>query len=58
MITRASFVDGLLAEVPEAGPTVAEHLEDNYGELLLHLLMSDLQRLSVGTFAEGHRGVT
>lgn len=53
MITRTLFVDELLAAVPEAGAIVAEHLADNDGELLLHLLMSDLLRMGVAAFGDG-----
>jgi hypothetical protein len=42
---------GVAALAPEV------RLEDHYGQLLLHLLMSDLQRLSVSAFADGHRDV-
>lgn len=45
-ITRATFAQDLLAAVPIAQATVDEHLRDN-DELLLHLLMADLLRLTV-----------
>ena len=38
MITGVSFVDDLVAAVLEVGDTIGEHLEDQEGELLLHLL--------------------
>lgn len=47
------FVDLVVARVPEAVPTVREHLADNDGELLLHLLMADLRRLAVNWFDQG-----
>lgn len=43
-MTADHFVERLAAEVPEARPALAEHLEQN-GQLLLHLLMADLVRL-------------
>jgi len=33
---------------------VEEHLHDNDGELLLHLLTADLRRLAIAWLAEGH----
>jgi hypothetical protein len=56
VITRADFVDELKRAVPESDDLVAEHLADN-GELLLHLLMSDLLRMTVSTFHEGQPAV-
>jgi hypothetical protein len=49
-VTEASFVEQLLAEVPEAGEVVSEHLSDQHGELLLHHLMADLLRFTVHAF--------
>lgn len=43
-MTRDRFVTGLLASLPEAAPLVAEHLDDQDGSLLLHLLVADLRR--------------
>jgi hypothetical protein len=57
VITGDDFVDELKVAVPESGDLVTEHLADN-DELLLHLLMSDLLRLTVSTFSEGQTGVT
>jgi hypothetical protein len=57
VITRDDFLDQLKVAVPESDNLVIEHLADNE-ELLLHLLMSDLLRLTVSTFAEGQTGVT
>jgi hypothetical protein len=50
------LVDELKRAVPESDDLVAEHLADN-GELLLHLLMSDLLRMTVSTFHEGRPAV-
>jgi hypothetical protein len=46
------FVQQLDAHVPEAQAVVREHFED-YGELLLHLLMADLLRLATELFNSG-----
>ena len=46
------FVKQLLASVPEIGSEVREHVDD-YGELLLHLLMADLLRAAVRLFHAG-----
>lgn len=53
VITRDSIADGLLAAVPEAGDTVREHLDDQEGQLLLHLLMPELLRFGVAAFEDG-----
>ena len=57
MITRAVFVEQLQDAVPESANLVAEHRAD-HDELRLHLLMSDVPRLTVGTFSEGRTSVT
>lgn len=46
-MTRGRFLVTLLAEVPEIAPLVAAHLDDQEGELLLHLLMADLRRFLI-----------
>jgi len=50
----ADFVDVLLRTVPEAGDLHREHLED-FGELLLHLLVADVRRLTLRAFETGDR---
>lgn len=57
MLDRQGFVQELLEVVPQAEPTVAEHLDDQDGELLLHLLLSDLLRLTVAAFHGSDRDV-
>lgn len=57
VITSSNFVVELLDAVPESEPAVREHLSD-FDELLLHLLMSDLLRLTVHTFDERQTAVT
>lgn len=52
-LSGSEFVASLAAAVPETEPLVAEHLLDQEGELLLHLLMADLRRLAVATFEHG-----
>ena len=49
-LTRSEFIAILTVEVPEADPTVREHLDDNGGQLLLELLTADLQRLALRWF--------
>lgn len=51
-MTRDALLHALEGAVPEARSLVSEHLADN-GELLLHLLMSDLLRLAVDLFSGG-----
>ena len=50
MLDRSAFVEELRRVVPEAEPTLAEHLDDLGGELLLHLLLPDLLRLTIAAF--------
>ena len=57
VIRREDFVGELAVAVPESGDVVAEHLADN-DELLLHLLMGDLLRMTVSTYAAGEVAVT
>lgn len=44
MVTYADFLSDLALDVPDLGPIVAEHLDDNDGELLPHLLLSDIRQ--------------
>lgn len=57
MIRRENFLEELTTAVRESGDVLAEHLADNDG-LLLHLLMSNLLRLTVHTYAAGDVAVT
>jgi hypothetical protein len=43
-MTRGRFVVGLLASLPEARQLVAEHLDNQEGEVLMHLLVADVRR--------------
>jgi hypothetical protein len=57
VIRREDFLQELAVAVPESGTVVAEHLAD-YDGLLLHLLMSDLLRMSVTTYEADDVAVT
>ena len=57
MIRREDFLPALAVAVPESGDVVVEHLADN-DDPLLHLLMSDLLRMTVSTYAGGEIAVT
>ncbi len=46
MITYWDFVDKLLARVPEFRDVYEEQVEDNFGEVLSHLLVRDLLRFT------------
>jgi hypothetical protein len=46
-MTPNEFVERVTANVPEAEAIIREHLEDNDGELLLHLVIADLRRLAI-----------
>ncbi|MBA3783511.1 MAG: hypothetical protein H0X12_16880 [Nocardioides sp.] len=50
IISRGGFVDELTKAVSQTRDLVAEHLSDN-DELILHLLMSDLLRLTVSNLS-------
>jgi hypothetical protein len=52
-MTPDEFVTGLLAAVPEARDLVDEHVADHCGEMLLHLLMADVERLCRAAFVRG-----
>jgi len=52
-LSASEFLASLTEAVPEAQPVVEEHLADQAGELLLHLLMGDLRRLAITTFEQG-----
>ena len=41
---EAKLIHQLVALAPELGPVYATHLEDNFGELLPHLMMADITR--------------
>ncbi|MCU1417068.1 MAG: vanillate demethylase subunit, partial [Schumannella sp.] len=53
-VTEGNFLELLLAAVPEVGPVVDEHLADQDGELLMHLLMPDLLRFATSAFGAGN----
>lgn len=40
----------MVVAVPETRDLVAEHLEDQSGELLLHVMMADLLRFAVAQY--------
>jgi hypothetical protein len=50
-MTQGQFVVALVQQVPEAGPALAEHFDDN-DELLLHPLMGHLLRLAVNNYKQ------
>lgn len=56
VLTASQFVSRLTSAVPESSSTVLEHLDDQDGELLLHLLTADLRRLALGWYEEGQTG--
>jgi hypothetical protein len=57
-MTSQEFVERLVEEVPETSALVSEHLEDQFGELVLHLLMADLLRFAVERFHQGQFDVS
>ena len=52
-LSAPDFVNLLVNRVPSARPIVDEHLADQEGELLLHLLMANLGRYVQSTFDQG-----
>jgi hypothetical protein len=57
VIRREDFLQELAIAVPESDEVVAEHVAANDG-LLLHLLLSDLMRMTVSRYAAGDVAVT
>ena len=53
VMTEADFVRSLADEAPEVRGLVDEHLRDQSGELLLHLLVADVRRAAVDAFQQG-----
>jgi hypothetical protein len=52
MVGYTDFLPRLADAVPALEPLLREHLEDNDGELLPHLLLSDVRRWCVAHVAE------
>lgn len=52
-LTASDFIAALTAEVPEAAATLREHLAEQYGDPLLHLLAGDLRLLALDWFRAG-----
>lgn len=50
VMTEADFVRLLIHEAPEVRALVDEHLRDQSGGLLLHLLVADVRRAAVDAF--------
>jgi hypothetical protein len=57
-VTEDNFLALLREAVPETVPVIDEHIADVDGDLLLHLLMSDLLRFATATYASGEAGVS
>jgi hypothetical protein len=52
-VTASDFVADVTAAVPGTQPLLAEHLDDQSGELLLHLFVADLLRFAIASFEQG-----
>ena len=57
-LTASEFVTSLRADVPETNDTINDHLADQEGELLLHVLTADLRRLAIDWFRTGRIDAT
>ena len=57
-MTRGRFVVDLLAALPEAASVLAEHLDDQENDLLLHLLVADLRRLILDAWSQSRADLT
>ena len=57
-LTRATFVVGLLNAVPEVRGIVTENTDDLDGDVLLHLLVADLRRLTLAAWVRRDEGLT
>jgi hypothetical protein len=53
-MTKEQFVEQLRRYCPESRSLIDEHLGDSDGEILLHLLVADVLRLSIELF-EAHQ---
>ncbi len=42
-----TFMTELVAQIPELEPLYSEHMQDNFGEMLPHVLMGDVTRFAV-----------
>ena len=49
-MTETDFLRSLADEAPEVRDLIDEHLRDQSGELLLHLLVADVRRAAVDPF--------
>lgn len=47
------FVHDLVDGFPELDPVLKEHLKDNYGEVLPHLFLADVLRLTIARLQSG-----
>jgi hypothetical protein len=54
MLTKDNYIATLLAVVPEFEPVYQEHLADNEGELLTHVLFGDLFDFALTAHQEGN----
>jgi hypothetical protein len=52
-MTGVEFLDQLDAHVPSTRAVIQEHLADQDGELLLHLVMADVLRFALVAFQRG-----
>lgn len=52
------FLDGMCEAVPMTRSLVEQHIEDQSGEVLLHLLVADVRRLAFASFERGDEAVT
>jgi hypothetical protein len=53
-LSYKDVVDALRKEIPEFGPSIEEHISDNFGETLPHLLFGDLTRFIEEAWREGN----
>jgi hypothetical protein len=57
-LVAQEFPERLVDAVPEAGAIVEEHLNDQDGELLLHLLVADIRRFVLAAHERGDEELT
>jgi hypothetical protein len=53
-LSYEDIVDALRKEIPEFGPSIEEHISDNFGEILPHPLFGDLTRCIEEAWREGN----
>ena len=57
-MSTEGFLDGIREAVPMTRSLVEQHIEDQSGEVLLHLLVADVRRFAFASFERDDEAVT